>query len=506
MFMENTKRPAATARLSAMGYRRTNITFTLLVLLAMLLPLGMTSRALAQDAPLFNEGFETDFVADPYCKTGTCNVPNGWGVWFIPRRETDPTGINFQPQYTQIRTANRVKSGSAAQRVATDYSTFTGGIFRIINNVKVGSKIKFSAWGQSWSTNDDSPISARPSLDIKLKIGIDPLGGSNGQASPLNGQVIWSDEHDAKDAYTLFSVETEAKASTVIVYLYGTMRDPVRHNEVYWDDAVLEYTAPPPTPTPTLSPLITATPLAGATPATPATPAGTPAVSSSGGITYTVTEGDTLYDIGIKFNKSVEAIKRLNGLSSDNLSIGQVLVIEAATQPVSAAPTVTPTAVLSATATPSTGILCVQAYFDNNGNGVRDTGEDLVPNVIINVTTKGVAVASYTTDGKNEPYCMRNLNAGAFTVAATISSAYLATTPLNDTVTVPGGASAQFAVGLRRASDGNNVISATGTPQTTGAGNSAPSVLAILAVIVGALIILGAIGFGVLFLMHNWKM
>jgi len=136
----------------------------------------------------------------------------------------------------------------------------------------------------------------------------------------------------------------------------------------------------------------------------------------------------------------------------------------------------------------------------------REAGENLVPNVIINVTSKGAQIASYTTDGLNEPYCIRNLAVGSFTVAATISSAYLATTPLNDTVAVPGGAAAQFTLGLRRVSDGNLVVSTTGTPQAGGSSASTPNLLAILAVIAGALIILGAIGFGVLFFLQHWKM
>ena len=43
--------------------------------------------------------------------------------------------------------------------------------------------------------------------------------------------------------------------------------------------------------------------------------------------TYTVTRGDTLYSIARKFNTSVDTIKRLNNLTSNTLSIGQVLKI-----------------------------------------------------------------------------------------------------------------------------------------------------------------------------------
>jgi LysM repeat protein len=496
-----------------------NLVWAIAVLVITVTPTFTPTSVYAQDqGPVFNEGFEGDFKADPYCKTGTCNVPAGWGVWFIPRRETDQPGINFQPLYVQTKIANRVKSGSASQRIYVENATFTGGIYRIVADVKVGSKLRFSAWGQSWSTNDESPISARPSPDIKLKIGIDPMGGNNGQASPLNGQVTWSEEHDAKDAFTQFSVETEAKTSTVIVYLYSTMADPVRHNEVFWDDAVLEYTSPPATATVSATieaanPITTTASTTGTLTAdasasgTPGPTSAAPAIQATGGTTYTVVEGDTLFAIALKYNKSVEEIKRLNGMSSDLLSIGQVLIIDPPTQPAAGTPAIQPTAIVSATATPTTGALCVQAFFDNNGDGQRDTGEELVPNVLFKVTTKGNAVTSYTTDGVNEPYCIRNLSAGDYTVAATVVADYVPTTPLNDTASVPGGAAAKFSVGLRKASDGNQIVGVTGTAMPNAAtGSGGPSVLAILATLGGGLIILGSIGFGVLFFMQSRRL
>ena len=44
-------------------------------------------------------------------------------------------------------------------------------------------------------------------------------------------------------------------------------------------------------------------------------------------ITYTVKKGDNLYDIAKKYNTSVSVIKSLNNLTSDSLSIGQILKI-----------------------------------------------------------------------------------------------------------------------------------------------------------------------------------
>lgn len=43
--------------------------------------------------------------------------------------------------------------------------------------------------------------------------------------------------------------------------------------------------------------------------------------------TYIVSRGDTLYGISRKFNTSVRSIKELNNLTSDNLSVGQRLIV-----------------------------------------------------------------------------------------------------------------------------------------------------------------------------------
>ena len=51
--------------------------------------------------------------------------------------------------------------------------------------------------------------------------------------------------------------------------------------------------------------------------------------SSSSYITYTVKKGDSLWLIANKYDTTVDNIKRLNNLSSNNLSIGQILLIPA---------------------------------------------------------------------------------------------------------------------------------------------------------------------------------
>jgi LysM repeat protein len=70
-------------------------------------------------------------------------------------------------------------------------------------------------------------------------------------------------------------------------------------------------------------PVVTPSPTASGD-TTPVTPA--PAATTNPE-TYTVVSGDTLWGIAHKFNTSIKKIKKLNGLTKNNLKIGQVLKI-----------------------------------------------------------------------------------------------------------------------------------------------------------------------------------
>ena len=47
-----------------------------------------------------------------------------------------------------------------------------------------------------------------------------------------------------------------------------------------------------------------------------------------GKITHKVAAGDTLYSLSKKYNTSVEILKKINRLETNNLSIGQTLIIQ----------------------------------------------------------------------------------------------------------------------------------------------------------------------------------
>ncbi|MEN9752813.1 MAG: hypothetical protein RL670_504 [Actinomycetota bacterium] len=85
-------------------------------------------------------------------------------------------------------------------------------------------------------------------------------------------------------------------------------------------DGVNPAPIPVPSPTSTPKPTITPTP----TPSPTATPTPTPKPSPK---TYVVVAGDTLSSIAKKFGLTVTKLKSLNGLTSDLIRIGQVLIV-----------------------------------------------------------------------------------------------------------------------------------------------------------------------------------
>ncbi len=401
---------------------------------------------------LFKEDFEGVFVNDDaVCPQGACEVSTGWGAWFVGRTDSDGTGVNLRPRFVQTVNPRRLKSGAAAQRVFVENGTFTAGMYRVIKNIRIGSRLRFTVQGMAWSTNDESTISSRPSRDVRLRVGIDSSGGDNGKPDPGGAGVVWSNETDARDAYGRFVVETIARSSTVIVFTSATQRDVVRHNEAFWDDALLEI-------------VVSSATVAPAFTATPATPTVAPSATPRVGKRYIVKEGDTLLAIAAEFGKSLADLRTLNGLSEDALlRIDQELIIELPSGAVipSALPTVSAARSVSGTAQSPFGELCLYAFFDGNFNGLRETGdrrEDLVPNVVFNVRTSAGAevIRSYSSDGVNEPYCIPSLPSGNYRVDAQVSpDLYLATTVLNNVVNVPfGNGRATFAVGLRKRGDG----------------------------------------------------
>ncbi|RMH00522.1 MAG: hypothetical protein D6706_03785 [Chloroflexi bacterium] len=193
------------------------------------------------------EGQYSDYIlpppGHPDCGGTVCEraqMAPGWSPWWAdsPRNET---WQNIMPEYTQSTTAevnpDRVRSGDKSQHYFSFWSTHIAGLYQQVT-ATVGARYCFTVWGHAWSARTSSDFYSDPDPDngeLIQKIGIDPAGGTDWQ-SPT---IIWSDAREQYDTFGLFRVEAVAQASKITVFMYSSAAQPVKHNDVYWDDAFL---------------------------------------------------------------------------------------------------------------------------------------------------------------------------------------------------------------------------------------------------------------------------
>lgn len=181
------------------------------------------------------------------CQTAQIPVEGGWIPFWRSHDDNDPEYIIRQPEYKPacIGTdpciySNRLRDGREALQYFTFYSTHEAGIMQTVSAVP-GKSYCLSAWGHSWSAQDNDAISGPEDGELFQKVGIDPTGGTDWQSE----NIIWSDASNHAwgriqyDEYGLFTVTAKAEAAEMTVFMYSQASYAVKHNNVYWDDTHL---------------------------------------------------------------------------------------------------------------------------------------------------------------------------------------------------------------------------------------------------------------------------
>ncbi len=97
----------------------------------------------------------------------------------------------------------------------------------------------------------------------------------------------------------------------------------------------------------------------------------------------------------------------------------------------------------------SGAVICISAYNDASRDGVRGDAEPFLANVIFTITRAGNTIATYVSDGVNEPYCFENLEADTYQVQFDPPANYIATSPINWAVSLSDNASITADFGAR---------------------------------------------------------
>lgn len=185
---------------------------------------------------LVNPGFEGGFRA--WNGKVDKQVAQGWYPFWVASVIDDAQQAR-EPTYSRCVVDDQpthVRSGRAAQVYSSDESTHAAGLMQTVP-VAPGKTLRFTVYGHAWSTTGDDPTRSVSPGNVRLRIGLDPDGGS----SPFGDSVIWSGEKQVYDAYDDgFLIKAGANHHQVTVFLFSTAELPKRHNQVFWDDASVE--------------------------------------------------------------------------------------------------------------------------------------------------------------------------------------------------------------------------------------------------------------------------
>jgi hypothetical protein len=134
------------------------------------------------------------------------------------------------------------------------------------------------------------------------------------------------------------------------------------------------------------------------------------------------------------------------------------------------------------------GQICVLAFNDQNGNGVREADEPLLADVSFTLADAAGVKDSYKTDGNSEPFCFDKLALVQYTVQARRTAALEGTTE-GQWAVPPLASGAQFDVtyGARKVDSG-----AAQSASATTSGGSTSTLGRIVLGVLGLVVLAGA--------------
>ena len=395
---------------------------------------------------LQNPGMERPF------SSGTADK---WQRWFRddPPDAKDPeclNGYHFRPKWNIESGTDFIHEGFSSQYVGNNWDTWQGGVYQTVN-VTPGTTYRFSFFARVRGSNETSPTPSEGGLQANVRAGIDP----NGSGNWADSDVVWGGAGSPHDTWQQFSVETVATGDKVTVFtaadwgVQGTNQCR-QFLDTWFDSAQLTVALPPPTDTPV--PLPTSPPLP----------------------TFTPTP------------------------------------IPTATEAVPPTATTAPTATAVPTDTPIPGgVVCVNAFADDNANGIRDEAESYIAGITFQVGSLETVVGQAVSTGTVDPICFEGVTPGSYQVSQIVPARLQMTTAPNATIQVEEGKTYGIEFGSRIAPAGissndtaspdtiaSDVIIPTVAPEVVA--QSSDEGFSLLAYSGLFVLVLGVIGLGVL--------
>jgi LysM repeat protein len=314
-----------------------------MVLVGLMLALlaGVVIPAYAQGNLLQNASFDGAYTGRGTISGG---VPDGWNTWGSFQNsdhEALGTLVASAPYSWRLRTESGLPTGGGYQTVTAQ----SGASYRF-----TVSALIWTCDDPQWQCRDNTHTFSDTSSGGRLRIGIDPSGGSD----PYSGNIRWSGFASPFDwgHFAGLSIDATASAGQITVFTYYTADKAMRFNDVFWDDASLVMTGSGGSsgssgtgPQNTAAPVPTAAPVVANAQTRP-----------DGSQVHIVQPGQTLWGIAQVYGVSLDTLRQLNGISGSTIYAGQAIIIKAATVTSSATPppTITPASITPITTQPPT--------------------------------------------------------------------------------------------------------------------------------------------------------
>lgn len=476
---------------------------SLAVLTAVLLGIVLVtaSNTTAQDLGpnlLQNPGFEEGYYNQD--SVAEIAVPNGWRMHWLDNVAFEGTNdiVAYRPETVVWNVSGAPDSeadlfwrdGIYTLKIFKSWAPLYAALSQDVSGLQVGRSYRLVApvyidvyiW-------DGGKVAPEDPTDAKVRVGASPVGAPWRDAGQINysGWYSGASVQPWYQAYPVFVWDFTATAESMTVWIEMQSDYPHPNNGFFMDglglyalDQVTNVAAPAAAPSGG----------GGAAPAPAAVPTLAPVEitpNADGSITHVVQSGDSFWSIAIRYASVLEVtpeqalplIQELNN-NPTFINLGDELVIREATgdAPVAAeeeapaeeapaddtavddtaaeAPAADTEAAVeeapaeeAAAAEPepvaevvqtAPNAICVTAFDDANGDGSRqNASEALVANSAISLFRNGTTVATYVSDGANEPYCFTDLDSDTYQVQVFPPADYAPSGAATWAVAVSGG-------------------------------------------------------------------
>jgi hypothetical protein len=119
------------------------------------------------------------------------------------------------------------------------------------------------------------------------------------------------------------------------------------------------------------------------------------------------------------------------------------------------------------------GTICVNAFLDENGNGLHEANEGYVSGVTLTVAQGDLLIGQAISSGTDTPVCFPSLAPGTYQVAQTVPALLEMTTQANATIQVEEGQTVGLEFGSRLRPAGSEVVATATRAALTAAGATA---------------------------------